>query len=47
MDKAVVLEELSKKSDFKNETSPIRALESALFMIGYSIREMQPEENFA
>lgn len=32
-----LLKEISDNSDFKNESSPIRALESALFMIGYSV----------
>jgi len=32
-----LLKELSDKSKFQNESSPIRALESALFMIGYSV----------
>jgi hypothetical protein len=32
-----LLKEISNKSLFKNESSPIRALESAFFMIGYSV----------
>jgi len=32
-----LLKEVSEKSQFRNELSPIRALESALFMIGYSV----------
>lgn len=32
-----LLKEISDNSEFKNESSPIRALESALFMIGYSV----------
>lgn len=42
-----LLKELSEKSVFNNEYNPIRALESALFMIGYSVRQEQLEENFA
>ena len=34
-----LLKELSEKSKFKHENNPIRALESALFMIGYSVNE--------
>lgn len=33
-----LLKEISNKSQFKNESSPIRALESAFFMIGYSVK---------
>jgi hypothetical protein len=32
-----LLKEISDNSKFQNESSPIRALESALFMIGYSV----------
>lgn len=34
-----LLKELSEKSIFNREANPIRALESALFMIGYSVRQ--------
>ncbi|MCB9235795.1 MAG: hypothetical protein H6581_29375 [Bacteroidia bacterium] len=34
-----LINELSKRSVFKNESHPMRALESALFMIGYSVIE--------
>lgn len=33
-----LLSEIAKKSRFQYETSPIRALESSLFMIGYQVR---------
>ena len=32
-----LLKEVSDNSEFQNESSPLRALESALFMIGYSV----------
>ncbi|MBC6399703.1 MAG: hypothetical protein GDA42_01780 [Ekhidna sp.] len=32
-----LLKDIADKSAFKNESSPIRALEAALFMIGYSV----------
>lgn len=34
-----LIKELSEKSKFKNDNNSIRKLESALFMIGYSVRE--------
>jgi len=32
-----LLKDIADKSAFKNESSPIRALKAALFMIGYSV----------
>jgi hypothetical protein len=36
-----LLKDISIKSQFKNESTPIRALESALFMIGYSVKNIR------
>ena len=42
-----LIKELSDKSKFKYENNSVRKLESALFMIGYSVREEEQIENFA